>query len=105
MIFNDSAPDRTKSLPRRAFFSCCRVQASGASRSYKCSEIEKKEREEKREEIERRRNETMAARPSLRYRRLPCSADTCHLMMNEGTVDSPALGGGYGVGRWPAHAR
>jgi len=25
--------------------------------------------------------------------------------MNEGTVDSPALGGGYGVGRWPAHAR
>ena len=32
------------------------------------------------------------AAPSLRYRRLR------HLMMNEGTVDSPALGGGHGVG-------
>ena len=100
MIFNDSAPDRTKSLPVLAFFSCCRVQASGASRSYKCSEIEKKEREEKREEKKRDHGGS-----SLRYRRLPCSADTCHLMMNEGTVDSPALGGGYGVCRWPAHAR
>ena len=45
------------------------------------------------------------AAPRLYYRRLPYSADTCHLMMNEGTVDSPDLGGGYGVGRWPAHAR
>jgi hypothetical protein len=53
VIFNDSAPDRTKSLPALAFFSCCRVQASGASRSYKCSEIEKEEREEKREEKKR----------------------------------------------------
>ena len=48
----------------------------------------KKKREKKKE---RRRNEIMAA-PSLRYRRLR------HLMMNEGTVDSPALGGGHGVG-------
>ena len=39
---------------------------------------------------------------SFYYRRLPYSADTCQLMVNVGTVDSPALGGGYGVGRWPA---
>jgi len=41
----------------------------------------------------------------LYYRRLPYSADKCQLMVNVGTVDSPAAGGGYGVGRWPAHAR
>jgi len=28
-----------------------------------------------------------------------------YVLMNEGTVDSPDLGGGHGVGRWPAHAR
>ena len=42
----------------------------------------------------------------LYFRRLLYSADKCQLMVvNVGTVDSPALGGGYGVGRWPAHAR
>jgi hypothetical protein len=25
--------------------------------------------------------------------------------VNVGTVDSPAFGGGYGVGRWPANPR
>ena len=81
-----------------AFFSCSRVQASGASRSYKCSEREKK-RKEKRE----RRNEIIMAAP-LYYRSLPYSAK-CQLIMNVDTVDSPALGDGYGIGRWPAHAR
>ena len=42
---------------------------------------------------------------SLYYRHLLYSADKCHLMVNVGTVDSPALGGGYGVGRWPANPR
>ena len=36
------------------------------------------------------------AAPSLR---LPYSADKCQLMVNVGTVDSSALGGGYDVGR------
>ena len=41
----------------------------------------------------------------LYYRHLLYSADKCQLMVNVGTVDSPALGGGYGVGRWPANPR
>jgi len=62
----------------------------------------KKEREEKRE----RRNEIMAAAPLLHLSEAshtrPISV-SCEV--NVGTVGSPALGGGYGVGRWPAHAR
>ena len=60
---------------------------------------EKKKRKEKRE----RRNEIIMAAP-LYYRSLPYSAK-CQLIMNVDTVDSPALGDGYGIGRWPAHAR
>ena len=41
----------------------------------------------------------------LYYRCLLYSADKCQLMVNMGTVDSLALGGGYGVGRWPADPR
>ena len=42
---------------------------------------------------------------STYYRHLMYSADKCQLMVNVGTVDSPALGGGYGVGRWPENPR
>ena len=34
------------------------------------------------------------AAPLYYYRRLPYSADKCQLMVNVGTVDSPAAGGG-----------
>ena len=41
----------------------------------------------------------------LYFRRLRYSADKCQLMVNVGTVDIPAYGGGYCVGRWPANPR
>jgi len=61
----------------------------------------RKRKKEKRKKREKKRD-IMAA--PLYYLSLPYSAK-CQLIMNVDTVDSPALGDGYGIGRWPAHAR
>ena len=77
------------------------MQASGASRSYKCSEIEKK-REREKKEREKKRDHAAPSRYAIDSSH---TRPILYVLMNEGTVDSPDLGGGHGVGRWPAHAR